>query len=296
MSKLLAAAVLTAVAFAMSGLSAPAAPVPAQVFAYDAAAPLGLKIISSHHMGSLTIEDITFASPKGGVITGQLILPRNKKHRGGALFVHWLGNPKTTNLSEFHRDALTVAQRGAVALSVNAMWSQKDWYEKLRSPETDYDASVKQVIDLRRSLDVLLAQPGIERQRIAYVGHDFGAMYGAILAGVDSRVRWYVLMAGNPSFEKWYTYGAKPKDPAAFSAQMASIDPTAFLAQSKAEEFLFQFANKDFYISNDDAVKFANAAPLPHGMFVYNAKHSLDVPEAFSDRIAWLDLRLNPSP
>jgi pimeloyl-ACP methyl ester carboxylesterase len=292
----LVGAVLAATVFALSGAAAGADPAPAQTFAYDASAPLGLKVIHQQREGSLTIEDITFPSPKGGLIHGQLILPRNKQHRSGALFVHWLGDPKTTNLTEFHRDALTVAQRGSVALSIDAMWSQKDWYEKIRTPETDYENSIKQVVDLRRALDVLLSQPGIEAHRIAYIGHDFGAMYGSVLAGVDPRVRWFVLMAGNPSFEKWYTYSAKPKDPAAFSAQMASIDPTVFLAQSKAEEFLFQFADKDFYISSDEASKFANSAPLPHGMFVYRAKHSLDVPEAFSDRIAWLDSRLNPSP
>lgn len=290
------AAALAAVLLAFNGLAAGAAIAPAQTFAYDASAPLGITIVHREREGSLIVEEITFSSPKGGLVHGQLILPRNKTHRSGALFVHWLGTPKTTNLTEFHRDALTVAQRGSVALSVDAMWSQKDWYEKLRTPETDFENSVKQVVDLRRALDVLLAQPGIDAHRIAYIGHDFGAMYGSVLAGVDPRVRWFVLMAGNPSFEKWYTYGAKPKDPAAFSAQMASLDPAGFLAQSKAEEFLFQFADKDFYISADEAAKFASAAPLPHGTFVYRAKHSLDVPEAFSDRIAWLDSRLNPSP
>ena len=296
MKRLISAAVLSAAVVCSSGIARAAEPLPAQSFAYDASAPLQLRIGHVQHAGTVTIEDITFASPKGGRIHGELMLPRNKTHRSGVLFVHWLGNPKTTNLSEFQRDALTVAQRGSVALAIDAMWSQKDWYEKGRAPETDLANSVKQVIDLRRSIDVLLAQPGIEAHRIAYVGHDFGAMYGAVLAGVDARVRWYVLMAGNPSFEKWYTYSAKPKDPAGFTAQMASIDPGAFLATSKAEAFLFQFADSDPYVSSGEALAFASAAPLPRGVFWYRAKHSLNVPEAFSDRIAWLDARLNPAP
>lgn len=212
------------------------------------------------------------------------------------LFVHWLGDPKTTNLTEFQRDALTVAQRGNVALSIDAMWSAPDWYEKGRTPESDYANSIKQVIDLRRALDVLLAQPGVVSHRIAYVGHDFGAMYGAVLSGIDRRPRWYVLMAGNPSFQKWYTYEAKPKDPAAYSAQMAQLDPLQYLAQSTAEEMLLQFANKDRYINAQEAQIFSDAAPLPHGTFIYKAGHSLDVPEAFADRMAWLNARLNPAP
>jgi dienelactone hydrolase len=286
----------TAVAIFACATLAQAAPLSADAFAYDASAPLGLKIVGEHHAGALTIQDITFASPKGGLIKGQLILPRTKTHRGGILFVHWLGDPKTTNLTEFHRDALTVAQRGNVALLIDAMWAAPDWYEKGRTPETDYANSIKQVIDLRRALDVLLAEPGVVSHRIAYVGHDFGAMYGAVLSGIDRRPRWYVLMAGNPSFEKWYTYEAKPKDPAAYSAQMAQLDPLQYLAQSKAEEMLLQFASKDQYISAAEAQTFSDAAPLPHGTFIYNTGHHLDIPEAFADRMAWLDARLNPAP
>ena len=296
MRRFLAGALLSAFLFQLSGMTAQATPLPAGTFAYDAAAPLGIKILHQTHAGTLTIDEITFASPKGDRIHGQLILPRNKQHRGGVLFVHWLGDQKTTNLTEFHRDALTVAQRGSVALLIDAMWSAKEWYAKVRMPETDFAASINQVIDLRRSLDVLLSQPGVDSHRIAYVGHDFGAMYGALLAGVDQRVRWYVLMAGNSSMAEWYLYGAQPKDKTLFLSQMEQLSPPEYLAKSKAEEFLFQYANKDGYIPMANAMAFVNAAPLPHGMFVYDAKHSLDVPEAFSDRITWLEARLNPAP
>jgi len=293
--RLLATVVAIAlVPFAAS--SAQVTPLAVETFSYNAAAPLDVKIVSEHHEGAITIQNLTFSSPKGGMIKAQLMLPRAKLHRGGVLFVHWLGDPKTTNLTEFHRDALTVAQRGNVALLIDAMWAQKDWYEKLRTPETDYANSIKQVIDLRRSLDVLLAEPGVEAHRVAYVGHDFGAMYGAVLSGVDMRPRWYVLMAGNPSFEKWYTYEAKPKDPAAYAAQMVRLDPLQYLAASNAKEFLLQFGDKDRYISAEEAQRFSAAAPLPHGTFIYKADHRLDVPEAFSDRMAWLEARLNPAP
>jgi len=64
-----------------------------------------------------------------------------------------------------------------------------------------------QVIDLRRALDLLAAQPGLDHDRIAFVGHDFGAMTGALLAGADKRPRWYVLMAATTSFPAWYLPG-----------------------------------------------------------------------------------------
>lgn len=296
MKRPIAAAALVIAAFSAFGLRAQAAPLAPEAFAYDAAAPLGIKVVHQRHDGVLTIEEITFPSPKGGTIHAQLLLPRNKKHRSAVLFVHWLGDPKTTNLTEFHRDAVTVAQRGSVALLIDAMWSQPNWFMKLRATDTDYANSIHQVIDLRRSLDVLLSEPGVEPHRVAYVGHDFGAMYGAVLSGIDSRVRWYALLAGNNSFADWYLLGKQPADKAAFVASMEPLEPLQYLAQSKAEEFLFQFANKDEYITPEHALQFASAAPYPHGMFFYKTDHSLNVIEAFFDRITWLDARLNPAP
>lgn len=268
--------------------TATAAPLPASAFAYDDTARLNVTVVGQRHADAIIIRDIRFPSPKGGMVNAQLILPSAKVRGGGVLFVHWLGDPKTTNLTEFRRDAETVARHGGVALLVNAMWSLPAWYEKGRTPEDDFTNSIKQVIDLRRALDVLVRQPGVRSDRIAYVGHDFGAMYGAMLSGVDPRTRWYVLMAGNPSFAKWYTYEAKPKDAAAYSAQMAQLEPMNYLARSQAREFLFQFAGKDPYVSADEARAFTATTPLPFGIFTYKAGHSLAVPEAFSDRITWI--------
>ncbi|HEV2037506.1 MAG TPA: hypothetical protein VGQ96_02780 [Candidatus Eremiobacteraceae bacterium] len=211
--------------------------------------------------------------------------------------MHWLGDPKTTNLTEFYRDAATLAERGCVSLLVDAMWSQPHWYDRIRLPATDYANSIQQVIDVRRSLDLLARQPGVDAHRIAFVGHDFGAMYGSVLSGVDARPRWYVLMAGNPSFSEWYLLDPKlhpPANRAAYVAQMARLDPPLYLAQSHAEEFLFQFSRHDDYIPIDRALLFANMAPLPRGLFLYDSDHSLNVPAAFIDRIGWLEKRLAP--
>ena len=44
---------------------------------------------------------------------------------------------------------------------------------------------------------------------MAYVGHDFGAMYGTLAAAVDPRVTHFVFMAGTASFSDWFLYGPK---------------------------------------------------------------------------------------
>jgi hypothetical protein len=219
--------------------------------------------------------------------------------RPGVLFVHWLGDAATTNHTEFEADAIALAKRGAVCVLFDAMWSttiaanKNDWYENGRTTQTDYANSIQQVVDLRRAIDLLLNEYA-DPNRIAYVGHDFGSMYGAVLAGVDTRPRYYVLMAGNPSFSKWYLLGKKPADVAAFVKQMEPLDPMPYLARSTAKGFLFQFATHDDYITNQEAQTFASAAPLPRGVFLYDTDHALKVPDAAADRLAWLETRLFP--
>lgn len=273
-------------------------PLPQSAFAYESKAPLNIKTLARHDSGAVVIREISFASDNGRRIHAELVGPAHLgQPHGAALFVHWLGDPKTTNLTEFIPDALSLAHQGCVSLLIDAMWSQPNWYEHIRLPSNDYAKSIEQVVDLRRSLDLLEQQPGVDARRIAFVGHDFGAMYGSVLSGVDTRPRWYVLIAGNPSFSEWYLLYPKlhpPKDRAAYIAQMARLDPALYLGESHADEFLLQFSRRDDYIPIDHALRFADAAPLPHGLFIYNSDHSLNVPTAFTDRIGWLQKRLSP--
>jgi hypothetical protein len=238
---------------------------------------------------TLTAEIIEPSSPAGGAATAA---------RPGVLFVHWLGDDATTNHTEFEPDAIALAKRGAVCVLLDTMWStitnkNVDWFGKVRSTDTDYANSIRQVIDLRRGLD-LLASYNVRPDRIAYVGHDFGSMYGAVLSGVDTRPSYYVLMAGNPSFARWYLLGKKPADVAAFRNQMEPLDPLPYMARSTAKGFLFQFASHDDFITAPQEVEYASTAPLPRGVFLYKADHALNVPQARIDRLAWLESRLFP--
>jgi dienelactone hydrolase len=261
-------------------------------FADDKSVPLDLRIAHSSHSGGALVEDVSFASPFGRRIRAEVVRAAGAGSHPGVLFVHWLGDPKTTNLTEFEPDARALAARGVTSVLVDAMWAAPDWFDKVRRPDTDYVESIRQVVDLRRSLDVLEAQPGVDPNRIAYVGHDFGAMYGALLSAVDARPKWYVLMAGTTSFVDWYLLGTAPKDKAAYAAQMHRLDPPAYLARSSARHFLFQFALKDPYVPVAAAERFAAAAPGERGVFFYEADHSLDKPAIAADRRAWLIERL----
>ncbi|HLJ83871.1 MAG TPA: hypothetical protein VKT51_06860 [Candidatus Eremiobacteraceae bacterium] len=283
----------TAIGLMLFASVAAAVTLPPSAFTYNAAAPLDVRVASTKASGSLTVRDVTFASPAGGRIRAEIIAPSGAAaSRPGVLFVHWLGDAATTNLTEFVPDATALAQRGAVCMLVDAMWSKPDWFEKGRAPATDYRDSIRQVVDLRRALDVLAAQPGVDPKRIAYVGHDFGSMYGAVLSGVDTRPQWYVLMAGTTSFSAWYLLGAQPKDKAAYIAQMKPLDPPSYLSRSSARGFYFQFSDRDQYVSAPTARAFAAAAGARGEIHFYHADHGLKGAAIQHDRLVWLEGRI----
>ncbi|MBV8638178.1 MAG: hypothetical protein JO322_08835 [Candidatus Eremiobacteraeota bacterium] len=270
-----------------------AAALDASAFAYDSKAPLhAVYGMATPHDG-VAMRTIRFASAGGRIVHGMIVEGNGNAMHPVVLFVHWLGDEATTNHTEFQSDAAYLARRGVTSLLIDAMWSQKDWFEKGRSTQTDYERSIEQVVDLRRSLDALLTLPNVDANRIAYVGHDFGSMYGAVLAGIDGRPQWYVLMAGTTSFSEWYLLGQKPPDVQGYIAQMAPLDPGNYLARSKARAFLFQFSSRDRYVTPDRELAFFEAAPLPRTMAIYDVDHSLATPAAAQDRLAWLAEKLH---
>ena len=284
---------LPAALLLLSAAPSVAAPLPPSAFSYAASAPLDIRGGAAKTKDGVSIRDITFASPVRGRVTAEIIGPAKSVKSGpGVLFVHWLGDPPTTNLTEFIPDATALAKAGAVCVLIDAQWAQPGWFDTGRKPATDYADSIRQVVDLRRSLDVLLAQPGVDAHRIAYVGHDFGSMYGAVLSGVDPRPQWYVLMAGTTSFSDWFLLGVKPKNTAAYVAQIKVFAPTDYLARSSARAFFFQFSDKDPYVPASAARAFAAAVGTKGETRFYHAGHDLKGAGIERDRLQWLETHL----
>src|SRR5262249_59271381 len=118
--------------------------------------------------GDVTIRDVSFAAATPGARTrAYLVVPKGDGPHPAALWVHWLGEPKTTNRTEFLGDAVELAGAGAVSLLVDAQWSAAKWF-KTRPTETHYEASILRVKELRRALAAPLAHNGDVNDRRAF--------------------------------------------------------------------------------------------------------------------------------
>ncbi len=265
------------------------------LYGYDATRPLDAVWGAKHTTAGVVSQDVSFTAGSHKV-TGIVVHGSGKGPHPGILFVHWLGEPATTNHKEFEPDAMALAKKGVTSVLVDTMWAAPDWFETV-GPDAAHDGPLieAQIVDMRRALDLLLAQKDIDATHIAYVGHDFGAMFGALLASEDARPTKWVLMAAVPTMVEWYRLGKKKQalpDLAGYSAAIAKYDIMAGLSGLKGKAALFQFATKDGYVPEAKALTFIGGMPGPKTAIFYDADHDLEVPGAIADRRAWLAKQL----
>ncbi len=269
-------------------------------FDYDHTTVPKLTQLSSSLKGGIQIRDVEFAATGSGrahvkvyVITPQARGEVAARKYAGILYFHWLGEANS-NRQEFFEEAGAMAKRGVVAVLIEGYFP---WKLPPKDGATDLRRVIEETIDLRRALDLLLAQPGVDPQSLAFVGHDYGAMYGSILAGVDQRPQSYVLLAPTGSFSRWsldyWLAKTTPQLKNAYRDALSAIDPIKQISQLAAPaQMLLQFATHDEHIRREEAEAFAAAVGVPKQVKWYDAKHDLRIEKADQDRRAWLSKRL----
>lgn len=263
------------------------------LFAYDRNAAIGVTIDTVHTIDGGLLRDAHFAasSSRHGQVKFTLVRPTGNGPFAGVLFFHWLGKPKG-NREEFLEEALQLAKEGVVSLLVQGYFP---WREDPVSGPADRQQVVDQTIDTRKALELLLREPGVDPQKIAYVGHDYGAMFGAILAGLESRVKTYVFIAGMGNFGDWslkYWPATAAGGEKLYRDALDPVDPVRFVSHAAPAALLFQFSNSDKYISKETALAFSDAASDPKTVRWYDADHDMSIPEVQKDRHDWLARQL----
>lgn len=243
------------------------------LFDYDQSAPVEISVVASETRGDITVQDITFTSPvDGAALAAYLVTPPGEGPFAGVLYVHWYESESAlSNRRQFLDEAVALASEGVVSLLPETLWESPEWYREGRTLDTDYADTLRQTINLRRALDVLAAQPHVDAARLAYVGHDFGAMYGAILAGVDRRPVAYTLIAGTFDFNEWMLFGVDPnaQGVAAYREQMGPLAPVNYLPFAAPAFVLYQFGGQDPYTPRETIDAFFAAGSPPKLMRYY---------------------------
>jgi len=277
------------------GARANAPPRPEASGAYDArfpdpGTPLDVKVLSTADRAGTQVVELTYAGASGvAPVRGTLIRPPTGAPRGPAvLWVHWLGEPGTTNRSEFLDEAVKLGQQGVTSLLVDALWSQPDWYRK-RTMDEDPAAFTAQVVSLRRGLGLLGQEQGVNLGKLAVVGHDFGGMTGLLAAAADGRPRCHVLLALTPRFENWMFYDPKkrPTDEQDYRRKLAALDPIDALPAVEGP-ILVQLAKEDFYVPAVQIETWREAMRGKGEVKTYATSHGMEAPQVLADRQEFL--------
>ncbi|MFN2154149.1 MAG: alpha/beta hydrolase family protein [Anaerolineae bacterium] len=274
------------------------------MFEYDTRVSLDIEELSPlQDRDGITVRDIAYASPRGGKVTAYLVAPEGSGPFAGVLYLH----PGQWDRSCFVEEAIALARRGAVGLSVDAPVKRPPRLA-VRHPRTAQGHLARwtqMIVDLQRGLDLLTSRPDVDPERIGYVGHSYGATLGGVLAGIEKRVRAYVLMAGLVAHSEWWRSGEheyyrhfREQVSAAqvdeMGETMAPLDAIHYIGHAAPAALLFQFARHDQFISEHEALRYWRAASEPKEIRWYDTDHFFD-DRARQERMAWLGERLGLS-
>lgn len=278
----------------------------ARLFDYDAKQPLDIQQTHTYDRdGGVNVIDLTYASPRQGRVTAFLVVPPGKGPFAAILFGHWGGGNRTEFLSE----AELYGQAGALSLLIDYPWTRPAPWRRsipnLDKPELDLEIQSQAVVDLRRGLDLLLARPDVDPKRVAYVGHSFGAQWGAILAAVDKRIKTAVLVGGTPTTADVWLHDdpdnveflkTNREKVDKYLAGTQPLNAINFIGRSAPIPLLFQFAGFEQNFSREAMDRYYAAAGEPKEVKWYDTGHDLNDFQAMLDRAAWLEKQIGLRP
>jgi dienelactone hydrolase len=270
-------------------------------FDYDRQAQLDIKEIGVEHRGKVAIHDITYASPKGGVVPAYLVVPKGKGPFAAVIWGHWYwGNSPVRNRKEFLEEAVVLADAGVVSLLTDGPIARPGHVEN-KNPLNDQDVTdlAQQVIDMRRGVDLLLARKDVDPKRLAYVGHSYNAVVGAILSGVERRFKAFVLMAATMSdevsmkFPEYQQYRKEigPEKFDAYNAKYSWTDQGKYVSHAAPAVVFLQYGSQEKFLTPERARLYAAVVSEPKRFELYDAPHALNA-AARRDRIAFLTEQL----
>lgn len=262
-------------------------------FAYDADASFALEQ-GAPLEGSepLDVRPISFASGSGRV-EGYLVAPPGGEEAVPAVvYLHGSGGDRSQLLPL----ASWLAARGAVALTLTLPSGRKTPPGGVTAEETlrwQGDTIVADVVAVRRALDVLAADERVDPDRLGLVGWSFGGRLGALVAGVDDRVRATALMSAGAAPVSEYVAAAPAELRDEVEATLTPIDPLSRIAEAEGA-VLLQAGRSDSVVPRDALQALADAARDGARLTWYDAEHDLD-DRARREQLDWLQEQLRIS-
>jgi dienelactone hydrolase len=253
------------------------------MFAFERGAPLAATEGETATGKGIVVKGISYASPGGGRVSAIVARPAKPGPKpAGVLFMHGAGGTR----ADFLDEAIGLARRGAVALTIDSAFSRStrsDVRAGSESFQTTRALMVQTVQDLERGLDLLVRRYGVDPNRLALVGYSMGVQSASLAAALDERVRALVVMAGRA-----YPSG-RTGDPAA-ERLFGPLDTIHYIGHLAPAAILFQGGSRDTVIPRAEMQELYGEASEPKEIRWYPTGHELS--KTKPDRLAWLSREL----
>jgi pimeloyl-ACP methyl ester carboxylesterase len=240
---------------------------------------------------SVVIRDVTLIVD-GTAVSMYVVAPTGHRahSHAGILFLHWFA-PGTVGAdrTEYLADAVGLAERGTVSFLPQGSFP---WQADPVGTRADARAIRHQLAVFHGLLDRLANRLDVDPTRVAVVGHDYGAMYAALLARTDRHVHAAVLETPDATWENWFLkfwLGFEGDQATQYAATFAGLEPVDAI-HGLGDRIYLQFADDDFFIPEEVRTAFAASDPGAK-ISLYAAAHELNT-DATADRLAWLETEL----
>jgi dienelactone hydrolase len=222
----------------------------------------------------IRVRELSYAAP-GGRVPAILAAPTSNARHPAVIFMHGSGGSRT----DFLPSAALLATKGIVALTITAPYEvDGDTDGTLASARR---LAIRNVIDLRRAIDLLEARDDVDPDRIGLVGYSRGAQAAVVTAAVEDRLRAVVVQAARARASRAY---ASPPE----------LDAIRYVAHLPPARALFQGATVDEIVPPADMRELIRRAREPKRAKWYPTGHGFDA-GAFRDQVAWLERVLGRS-
>jgi dienelactone hydrolase len=244
----------------------------AALVAYDRARPLDVTVRGTKREPTtgVAVTDLTYDGGSGEPVEAYLVAPVRSQTRtlAGVVFAHGSGRDR----SRFLDEAKALARRGVLVLLPTVPMDMPG------DPAADIAYVSRAAIAQRRALDVLAARPEVDRRRLGFVGHSWGAILGAILAGAEPRLAAVVLASFTKPVSRYFGH-----------KQLTILDQHRWLALPGNRQVLLQAGRHDNYHPRTDTDDLFAAIAGRKERRDYDLDHDLVLPpEPVDDRREFL--------
>ncbi len=264
---------------------------PLALFAYDAQAPLAIALDPLGEEAGVRTFAVSYASPAGGRVTGRLYVPAGAGPFAGIVYAHGTGAGARTQGPR----AVYLARHGAVVLTPDAPYIRRGG-EFPTFTALDRTEQIQHIQELQSGFDLLLTRAHVDPARLAFIGRSHGGAMGALLAGVETRVKTYILIVADGGLVSHFAGGVgrtqefdhlPEETKASWLAAMQPIEPMRFIHRAPPASILFQNGRQDDTVLPALAENLHATARGSFEVRWYDAGHRLD-PQSFVDQLTWL--------